>query len=447
MSKYISAIKSLLTLTVFTIFTGCQKSDNTEGNPDVSSEPKAKIALLTGDKQQGIYGDDLPNDLELAISVPAGKTVGQYYIRFGMIQGNGTIADYGHDNPINVAPNGKLRVRWRLGCDNPVQKLKAYVYAYSLSYSTNEITAIPEDSVYVQASGTKPSGWGRSCGCGVPDIYNSNIITHDNKTLYLASRELYSSTDNGINWTKVAGVPKWSEVRGVQFNSKGWMYVLTKNDGIFFSKDLRNWQAINNGILDMRDPTAFMVKDDVLMVSFYFDGPYLTQDNGGFWQKLLVSRNSQRFMFFNQHPDGTLYLFDDWDTFFKSKDMGKTWQSLQLDNNYYSSGPSGFAIGPDGNLFIGSGDATIAQLSPTTLKGTSKRYYEWNGSTQSVSDIQFYNNDVFYLVSSTPKPGIYSLNNGWGRVELDFPKTIVSYFRKSDGGFLLQSHDGLYYRN
>lgn len=446
MTKYIFSVKAILLLFIaLVLFAGCQKDNKNETTPDpIVVEPKAKISLTTGDKQSGTYGDYLPTDLSFKISVPQGKKIEQYYVQFAMIQGNGII-DNGGGYTMNLFPDGTLKVKWQLGCNAAMQKIKAYVYANNNLASGK--APIPEDSVEVQASGTKPTGWGKSCGCGVPDMFNAQVITHDQKTLYMAARELYSSTDGGMNWDKVSGVPKWSEVVGAQFNSKGWMYVLTKYDGVFLSKDLKSWQAINNGILDKRDPTGFMVKDDVLMVSFYFDGPYLTRDNGGFWQKLIVSGNSQRFMLFNQHSNGDLYLFDDWGTFFRSKDMGKTWQSLKLDYGYYLSQPSGFGIGPDGDLYIGSDDATIAKVSPATLKGTAKRYYEWNASSQSVTNIRFFNNDVFYLVRSTPKPGIYSVNNNWDRLNLNFQKTIVSYFIKPDGSFLLLSNDGLYYRN
>jgi hypothetical protein len=273
------------------------------------------------------------------------------------------------------------------------------------------------------------------------------VTTFNNKTLYLVNRKLYASTDGGVNWDMVKGIPKSSEVVAAQFNSKGWMYVLTEADGILYSKDLKTWQAINNGIIDKRSPTGFMVKDDVMMVSFYFDGPYITTDNGGFWQKSLVSTNSQRFELFNKHADGSLYLFDDWGTLFRSKDTGKTWQSLQLDYGYYLYKPSGFAIGPDGNLYIGSDDAIIAQVSPLTLKGTAKRHYEWNGSSQLVANISFFLGDVFYLVRGSTKPGIYSLKNNWGRQELGFSKDIYSYYIKSDGKFLLINQDGVYYKN
>ena len=81
------------------------------------------------------------------------------------------------------------------------------------------------------------------------------------------------------------------------------------------------------------------------------------------------------------------------------------------------------------------------------LKGTAKRYYQSNGWSQSVNHINIFNNDVFFLVNSTPKPGIYSKRNNWGRIELDFNERIYSYFIKPDGGFLLLGQNALYYRN
>lgn len=448
MTKLTCNIKSILIVwAVILMFSGCKKDKSPQPDPTVDPTPRARISLVSGDSQSGAYGEYLSDELTFKITVPQDKKIEQYYLKFAMVQGNGMI-DNGamYSQPIILA-DGTAKARWQLGCNTASQKIKAYVYAYSQSYTDDAKPPVPEDSVEIQAKGTKPVGWARACGCGILDTYNTQVIKFDSKTLYLVNRELYASTDNGINWEKINGIPKYSDIVSAQFNSKGWLYVLTQSDGILYSKDLKSWQVINNGILDKRDPTGFMVKDEVLMVSFYFDGPYITTDNGGFWQKLLVSQSSQRFMLFNQHAEGTLYLFDDWGTLFRSKDTGKTWQSIKLDYGYYLSQPSGFAIGPDGNLYIGSDDAIIAQVSPVTLKGIAKRYYEWNSSSQSVANISFFKDDVFYLVRNTPNPGIYSIKNNWGKLNLGFSKNIYSYYIKPDGDFLLVAQDGLYYRN
>ncbi|QNK64090.1 hypothetical protein H7F33_06260 [Pedobacter sp. PAMC26386] len=441
-------IKHLLILfAAVLMLTGCKKGEKPQTEPPLDTKPKARISLLSGGSQSGAYGEYLSNELTFNITVPQDKKIAEYYLQFALVQGNGIVDNDAMNFQSNILPDGTAKARWQLGCNTPSQKIKAYVYAYQQSYTGDGKPPVPQDSVEIQATGTKPKGWARACGCGILDIFNAQVTTFDNETLYLVNRELYVSTDNGVNWGKVNGIPKSSDVVSAQFNSKGWLYLLTKSDGVLYSKDLKNWTAINNGIIDKRDPTGFMVKDDVLMVSFYFDGPYITTDNGGFWQKSIVSRDSQRFMLFNKHADGSLYLFDDWGTLFRSKDTGKSWQSIKLDYGYYLSQPSGFAIGPDGNLYIGSDNATIAQVSPVTLKGTAKRYYEWNSSSQSVANISFFKDDVFYLVRNTPKPGVYSIKNNWGRLELGFSKDIYSYYIKPDGNFLLVGQDGLYYKN
>jgi len=263
----------------------------------------------------------------------------------------------------------------------------------------------------------------------------------------LASRELYASTDNGINWEKINGIPKSSDVRSAQFNSKGWLYVLTRYDGIFYTKDLKNWQAINNGILNKSDPTDFMVKDDMMMVGYPFDGIYISTDNGGFWQKVIVSGDSQYFKLFNRHADGTLYIFDDNWKVYRSQDIGKSWRPLKLDLGFDLTMPQGFAICNDGNLYIGSNESIISQVSPLTLKGASQRYFDLNSSARSVSNISAYKDDILYLVRFAPKSGVYSKNNNWGRLELGFSKDIYAYYAKTDGNFLLVGEEGLFYKN
>lgn len=448
MIKITYAIKSLfLLLAAMIMLTGCKKDEKPQIKPDVDIKPAAKISLTSGNSQLGVYGEYLSNELTFKITVPQDQMLTQYYLQFALVQGNGRVDNSEMYSQFNILPDGTVKVKWQLGCNTPTQKIKAYVYAQQ-PYPGDGKPPVPQDSVEIKATGKKPEGWARACGCGIPDVYNTQITTFDHKTLYMVTAgELYTSDDNGINWQKVDGIPKSSGIFSAQFNSKGWLYILTRSDGVLYSRDLKSWQTTNNGIIDKRDPTGFMVKDDVLMVSFYFDGPYISTDNGGFWQKSIVSLNSQRFMFFNKHTDGSLYLFDDWGTLFRSKDTGKSWQSIKLDYGYYLSQPSGFAIGPDGNLYIGSDDATIAQVSPVTLKGTAKRYYEWNSSSQSVANISFFQDDVFYLVRHTPKPGIYSIRNNWGRLELGFGKDIYSYYIKPDGNFLLVGQDGLYYKN
>ena len=423
------------------LLTWLQLACKKENHAPAGAGPKGHLTLITGNNQSGTYGQDLADSLVVKIVAPSGSSSSKYSIQVNMAQGNGLIEGIVPNEFLSATlNNGVITLKWRLGCDNPAQKVRVYLYADSLIYNNNAASGVPDDSLTINASGSKPSGWGRSCGCGTP-AYNAKI------SLYLASNGLYSSVDGGTNWYAVKGVPYWSSVTDVQFNDKGWMYVLTANNGIYFSQDIKTWQAINNGILDMRTPTAFTVAGNLMFVSFYFDGPYMTSNNGAFWQKFLVGYGSQRCYLIRRHPNGNIYMFNDWNDLLVSKDTAKTWQLIPLNGQLLNYSAYDLEIGPDGNLYLGSDAATLAIISPLTGQGTFRSFYQYNASTQPTNNINFYNGDVYFLLNANPQPGIYSVNNNWSILNLGFTKTITSYYIRQDGSFLLYSYDGLYYRN
>jgi photosystem II stability/assembly factor-like uncharacterized protein len=436
----------LLILLTLGILASCKKSST----PRPSSTVKGKLLLVSGNAQAGTYGQDLQDSIIVKITPPAGKAVSKYTIRFAMTQGNGLIENVNMDytNPYLVNPDGSAKFKWRLGCDNPSQKITVYLYADSLiNYNTSTANAAADDSLIISASGNKPNGWGRSCGCGIPN-YNMKIATFDKKTLYMANNGLYSSTDGGVNWYKVKSAPNWSSIQDVQFNSKGWMYILTGNNGVYYTQDEQNWTAINIGILDLRTPTMFLVTDDLLMESSYFDGPYLSTNNGGFWQKLLVGYGSQRYYLAKQHPNGDLYLFNDWTNLLRSRDTGKTWQEIPTTGHTVNYAAYDLEIAPDGTVYIGSDAATISHFYLQTNQWTYQSYYQYNASTQAVNNIQFYNNNVYFLVNTSPNAGIYDgANDTYTKINTGFNNTISYYYIKPDGSFILGNYDGFYYRN
>lgn len=446
--KYLSA-KLRLFLYLFTslIILSCGKEQT---DPAPLPEKNNRLKIISGNNQEGTFSEKLPNKIILNVIPEQGKKATDYVIDYAMVEGNGNLLDASLFPGFPTVPNesGEFSINWILGCDRTSQTVRLQLYYAVDYYSGRTSAAFILESIEVKATGKKSTAtWAKACGLDIPQAHTAKIISPNGTTLYLADRKLYTSTDGGVSWAVVKGTPSWTELSGAAFNSKGWMYVFTRKQGVFVSKDMKNWEAINNGLIDYRDPTSYYVSDDLLMVSYYFDGPYISTDNGAFWKKLLVSNHSQRFHYFQRHHNGDLYLFDDWGDFFKSSDLGKTWQEQVLGYTYFISPVHDFAIGKDGYLYIGSNDATIAKLSAQTLQGTSRRYYEWNGYSQNVSQIQFYNNEVYYLVRSTPKAGVYSINNNWGPVNLNFTKTVYAYFIKPNGEFMLLSDDGLYYKN
>lgn len=443
MNKINGLILTSIVLTSMLLFS-CDKDDIKPTKDAVFG----KLEIVYGDNQSGYFGNYLSDSI--VIKASSINNHRGYLIKLEMIQGNGIIerGSYYYGNGFNVDSTGLLEIKWRLGCDFNIQKVKLVLYVDSAKneYGYLNYYTTPSDSLIISANGIKPTGWARSCGCDNLNTYSSNIITYDNNTLFLVNQGLYSSIDDGLNWYKVEGVPDWENIVDAQFNSFGWLYVLTRENGICYSKDLKNWEFINNGILDYRDPTTFYVDDSTIFVSFYFDGPYKTSNNGEFWRKMLVDNLGDRYYHINRHPNGDLYVFDKWDNFWHSTNNGDNWNKIDLDYEYTNYEVEDFIIDNDGTLYIGAGDATISIISSDTYTGTMHSYYEMNHSSQHVEDIQIINGIVYFTVNGNPTPGIYSSQN-WQRLELGFDGRISNYFLKKDGTFLLISDDGLYYYN
>ncbi|MGV3505492.1 MAG: hypothetical protein ACO1O1_17430 [Adhaeribacter sp.] len=443
MLKLISLKVSLFAVACLGLLFGCDKENEKPG-----SGSKNGLSALKGDNQQGIFGEYLKDTIYLQVS--AADTSRKYRIKYEMVQGNGLLKRstiYPSMAFFEPDKKGIVKVIWKLGCNNNTQKIKFSLYPIEAVSWMGEVAEGQKElaSLTISASGREPAGWGQACGFEYLDPFRFNIISHDPARLYLANRGLYFSDDQGMNWYKVDGVPHWDDVMEAQFNSKGWLYVLTRSHGLYYSKDLTSWESINNGILDYRDPTAFTVTDSMLFVSFNFDGPYKTENNGEFWRKMSLGNNSDTYYFIKPHPNGNIYLFDKWADLMMSSDKGKTWKNMNLSYSYVPSELYDFDIAPNGTLYIGSGDATISAISPTSLTGERRSYYEPNGWVQHVNNIQFFKNDAYFLVNISPKAGIYSRNNNWGKVELNFTKPISYFYIKNDGKFLLAS-DGLYYK-
>jgi hypothetical protein len=413
-----------------------------------------RLEISQGDNQSGFFGESLSDSIIIKASSTSNHR--RYLIKYELIQGNGKIysVEYsGEQHSIQVDSSGILKVQWRLGCNADIQKVRFVLYVDSThtsydNYGYYSYFSEASDSVTISASAIRPIGWGRSCGCEIMDMYRTSILTYDGNTLYLVSRGLYSSADQGLNWTKVKGIPYWDEIVDARFNSLGWIYVLTYQHGIAFSKDFNQWDYINNGILDLRDPTAFLVEDSALFVSFYFDGPYKTVNNGGFWRKLLVGGDGDdKYYNITRHPDGDIYLFDKWDVLWKSKDYGTSWTALTVDYKYTSGALFDLNIDKNGSVYLGARDATISVLDPTTYQGETHKYYQWNGNSQNIDNIQIINDNVYFLVRGNPRSGVYSMSNNWDLINLGFNKDIIYYYLKSDNTFMLLSYDGLYNYN
>lgn len=427
---------------IFLLILSCEKDDL----KSVKDQMFGKLEIMYGDNQSGYFGEYLSDSIVIRAS--SNNENRKYLIKWEIIQGNGRIKPDSYRNEYILNNSGLLEIKWRLGCDHSIQKVKLMLYVDSINSENGYIKyySSPSDSLIISANGIKPKGWARSCGCDNFDAFSSKIITFDNTTLYLVNHGLYSSIDDGLNWYKVEGVPDWENITDAQFNSLGWLYVLTEDNGICYSRDIYTWEFINNGIVDHRNPTAFYVEDSTIFVSFYFDGPYKTSNNGEFWRKMLVGEYSQRFYNITRHPNGDIYLFDDWGDLFISKNFGSSWEEVEIDYKYVNSPVYDLEIDDAGYIYIGASGARISKVSADTYEGEIHSYYEMNHSTQHVEDIKIINNIVYFTVNGNPTPGLYS-SQQWQRLELGFNRRIDNYYLKKDGTFLLIADDGLFYYN
>jgi hypothetical protein len=434
---------SILFAAIILLFiTSCKKDKDIAGG----GAGTGKIELMKGDNQSGVYGELLKDTFQIKITSPYPKN--HFKVTYTLLQGNGMVEELGNNliSSFYLDSAGTIKFRWRMGCDYAQQKIKLYVYSDTL-YFGPFFNAAPADSLIITANAVKPTGWCRSCGYGNLDIYLSKIVTADNNTLYLLNRDLFSSTDGGLNWYKVNGAPHFDfdEIIDAQFNSKKEMFLLTRKHGVYYSRDLQQWTAINNGLLDLREPTGFLVEDTAAFVSFYNDGPYRTTNNGGFWKKLIVDVYSQHYYHFQRHPNGKLMMFEDSDNLMVSDNNGDNWSDAPLPDRFQSHNVYDFKIDANGVLYIGTGDANISEVDGTTYQGTLHSYYQWNASSQHVNNITLTGNDVYYLVNYTPSPGIYRKSNNWGLVNTGFNDQINYYFLKSNSAFLIGSKGWLYY--
>lgn len=429
------------------VWQGCKKSEQ----PALIWQEDSRISaieLISGDGQRGVFGERLQDSIVLKVSGRDGDKR-YYWLDYQFRKGNGQV------DAVAVGPeyvdkgtpdrDGYVRLKWELGCNSEQQEILVRLYSDTMyHYPGDNVVKRPDDSVLISANGVKPDGWGKACGCGIIDPYRARFFAHADK-LYLINPNggLYVSEDSGFNWAPIQ-LPVQDEVAAAHFDENNKLYVLTRNSGVYYADNLNSWHGLNNGFVGTYYGSALLIDNQSMFVSFD-NGIYRSNDRGAFWRKLLIENGfSTPYRFITKHPNGGLYVFDKWDNFYKSGDNGDHWERLSLDHQYINYQMEDFKVGPDGNFYIGAGDATLSIISPDSLQGTKRSYREWNGSSQHINHISFYNNNVYYLVNGTNSPGIYSSVTNWEKVELNFKKRIENYYLKSAEDFILVADNNLY---
>lgn len=420
--------KLIFVLALLLSIISCEKG-KTDPEPDNS---KLSLEIVHGNNQTGFYNLLLQDSLVVKATDNIGNPVSGAPINFEIRAGSSDISpDWVFTDSIGLAT-----VKWTIGCNSDYNELEAYL---------NNSVSNKIDSVTFFAYASLPDGWGKSCG--IEDgIYRNPVFREHNGIIYIAcDKMIYKTSDGGISWQEIDNMPVLSlasYIFDIQFNSKGWMYLATDMDGIFYTEDYATWDRI----LLNASPTTFLVEDTCIFASFNRSGLYRSSDNGQSWSHLLIDGKSDGNYFINRHPNGDLYLLDNWPNLWHSTDNGDNWNLIPLEYKYTSFSVKDFIIDEDGNLIIGAEDAKISILSSETYQGSILSFYERNLWVQYVDDIKIVDDIIYFTVNNNPEPGIYSSQN-WDRLDLGFDKTIKNYHLKTDGSFLIASSDGVYYYN
>ncbi|MEM7375738.1 MAG: hypothetical protein AAF587_44505 [Bacteroidota bacterium] len=430
-------MKQLSPLAILLAFTlsACQQDEQ----PLPEAPKQHSISILYGNNQQGFFNEWLPDSLVIQALDPEGMPAVGWKIQFDIIAGDGSV----NNSDLGTDSSGIFYTYWVMGCTEEPQEVAAYLL---------NALGKPIDTAIFSASVSPPNGWGRACGmpCNYGDS-DREFETFDGRVYLVNCKSIYTTDNYGANWEEIEGIPTLSPsstIFDLQFNSQGRMYILTEKDGIFYSEDHKNWTAINGDLPGFLNPLAFLVEDSSMFVSFYGHGLFRSVDGGNSWQNIPVEgENNWRFEYIRRHPNGDLYLLDTWYTLRKSADNGDTWEEITLDNQLNRLREvEAFEIDDSGILYFGESRAQLSMFSTDTYQSEKQSFYEANHSSQYVSDIRFANGIVYFVIKGNPTPGIYSSEN-WERQDIGFKKSVYSHYLQSDGTFLINSQDGLYYFN
>ena len=431
--KVFSTIIAILLFFTF----GCKKNN-------LVPVKEKNISIISGNNQSGSFNVPLSDSLVVLVTDALGNPLPREKVNHKSLyeKVGGSVR-----SPIETGSftdsDGILSLSWKVYCYEPDQTLILYVGDSSLHIT---------DSVIFKAQVGTPVGWAESCG--IKEIcqgYDEMTLRSFGDILYAPCKNnVYRSPNGGQDWEKIMTIPElmyYSSIFDIQFSREGWAYLVTTESGIHFSKDQISWENIGqiNGHYKGNILSDFLQEDNFLFASYWEEGLKRSSNNGKSWENLSIHPSDTNiYKFINRHPNGDLYLFDQENTLWKSKDNGDSWATMVLDEKYVNSRVEDFMIGENGMLYIGANNASLSILSPDTYQGDLYQFQDPNNENQYVNNIQMIDGTVYFNVVGNATPGIYSSQN-WERFDLGFEKPINSYFLKDDGSFLLRSDFGVFH--
>ena len=174
------------------------------------------------------------------------------------------------------------------------------------------------------------------------------LLSTNDGSLFAGSTDLFRSTDNGENWTRI--YLGHNDVRSLVVNKKGDIFAGTFGAGVYKSTDNgENWEPMNAGLDVMEIHSLAVDSKDNLFAGTYFGGVFKSDNNGESWSYTgLTERvyslavNSSDYIFAGTHGGGL----------YRSSDGGSSWMSL------FDMFPSpiiySLIIDAEGNLLVGA---------------------------------------------------------------------------------------------
>lgn len=373
----------ILTLSLLLIYS-CSKDNH---KPTQQSAP-IKISLLSGDNQFSGIGHPL-NDSILVKVTQNGSPVNNAVVQF---TGSGCNSDLSIQ--LNTKADGTVKYLWRLAANQGSQTLSA------VAMDGNN----KADSVIVHAVATPPNASGFISACTPYNSEALNIVSVSTGRLlscFSGKNSLRYSDDNGVSWNPVKSFGAGHSILTVVTSPQDEIFVGTKDDGVFYSKDLGNtWTDITPFKFNKSETIADMgFSDGNLMFTGSSSDFFTSSDKGKSWISSVAGLPANfTYMFPYRLNNGDLYVLSMGLVLFKSTDGGANWTAqntlpdgvlaICVDNNgwFYKSSFSN----PNGGVVYISKDngQTFSVL------------YKVNGFVNTMNllaDGSMYFEDFFYL--------------------------------------------------
>jgi len=311
--------KSLLIFTVFlSLLYSCSK-DNHKPTPQTIP---IKISLLSGDNQSSGIGFPV-NDSILVKVTQNGSPLGNVVVQF---TGSGCNSDLSFQ--LKTKADGTVKYLWRLAANQGSQTLSAV----AMDGNTKA------DSVIIHATATSPGPGGSISACTPYNSEPINIVSLSTGRLlscFSGNNSLRYSDDNGVSWNPVKGLGASHSILGVVTSPTDEIFVTTKADGIFYSKDLGStWTDITPANFNKSEYIQDMgFSGGSLMFTGNSNDIFTSPDKGKSWASSAAGLPANTgYIFPYRLNNGDLYVMSLGLILFKSTDGGLNWTAQNNDN-------------------------------------------------------------------------------------------------------------------